>query len=806
METPVNAPVKRRRTREDRRRTARACDRCRRLKERCEGGIPCSRCMHLRRTCEFKRLSSVDHDQSPVQVKSTAPEVNVHELLERVLYMERILKHKFEGIDLDLDSLRRMARAIDEHEQNNSSAPPDEDSIEDEVCTIDPVEDTTTHYSGEFSYWNFSMRVKRHIEDRMVYNSCFTYAQYQKLMAAQQTQDPLQVSNYWRAEQLHSGANSIAAAISCCPPRHIADFLINVFFKHAETYYYVLDKEWLTDKVDDLYNDRGRFGNKSAAVVSIVLTVFAIATQYAYLDSPTPKSAEFTEDALGTMFYQQAIRLLPEIIEASSLESVQACLLFAIYALPLDASGLGYIYITLTNRLGMQNGLHRRYTGTGLSAAMVEMRNRVWWTAYTLERKLSIFHGRPLSTHRFDVDAPLPTHRDDLQCEIIPYMVASIQLTQRLEELCREMYVCSLSVLSFATDECYRFLLRTCPKHERSSILSRLVDGKNSLEAWWKTLPDEVQAQKNVPYQQTNSHFRLYIHIRLEYCLVSMFIGRPLLLNRAASRSSPASPETQNSDNRAVTTSATNNHTKHRQQLVDSCIQAAKEALRLCSTLRNNGPGLARASYVEYSSCRGSLLALIARSIQGQSSQFQGELRQGLEMIREMAAAGDSARSEVAFLESLEHALARLQCANEADGTGNGDTPGSKSGADYEGFKQWETMWKSSGSTHPENMHSQWNPGLTSSGSQNHLDEHIPQSFRNGISSSMSHTEDMPNIHSPCSFDALPFDNGSLPVQPELRFLQEFLAMPGYTFDTGFGVDDSLDGLEGTGSSFPGSR
>ncbi|KAL4752243.1 hypothetical protein BDW72DRAFT_192187 [Aspergillus terricola var. indicus] len=773
MEAPVNAPFKRRRTREDRRRTARACDRCRRLKERCEGGIPCSRCMHLRRTCEFKRLSSVDHEQSPVPVQSTTPslpEVNVQELLERVMYMERILKHKFEAIDLDLDSLRRMARALDEHEQNTSSALPDEDSIEDEVCTIDPVEDTTTHYSGEFSYWNFSMRVKRHIEDRM------------------QTQDPLQVSNYWRAEQLHSGANSIAAAISCCPPRHIADFLISVFFRHAETYYYVLDKAWLTDKVDALYNDRGRFGNKSAAVVSIVLTVFAIATQYAYLDSPTRKSADFTEDALGTMFYQQAIRLLPEIIEASSLESVQACLLFAIYALPLDASGLGYIYVTLTNRLGMQNGLHRKYTGTGLSPAMVEMRNRVWWTAYTLERKISIFHGRPLSTHRFDVDAPLPTHRDDMQCEIIPYMVASVQLTQRLEELCREM-----------------FLLRTCPKHERSSILSRLVNGKNSLEAWWKTLPDEVQAQKDVPYTQTNPHFRSCIHLRLEYCLVSMFIGRPLLLSRASSRSSPASPETINSDNRAVATSVANNHTKHRQQLVESCIRAANEALKLCGILRNNGPGLARASYVEYSSCRASLLALIAHSIQGQSSQFHGELRQGLEMIREMAAAGDSARSEVALLESLERALVRLRCANEANGASAGDTPGSKSGADYEGFKQWETLWKSSGSAYSENMHSQWTPGYTSSESQNHLDEPISQLFRTGASS-MSHTEDMPNLQSPCSFDALPFDHGSLPVQPELRFLQEFLEMPGYRFDAGFGVDDSLDGLGGTGSSFAGSR
>ncbi|KAL4999487.1 fungal-specific transcription factor domain-containing protein [Aspergillus recurvatus] len=771
IEAPQNIPVRRRRTREDRRRTARACDRCRRLKERCEGGIPCSRCMHLHRTCEFKRRSSIDHDRSPVLVRSTTPslpEVNVHELLERVMHMEKILKHKFEGIDLDLDSLRRMARALDEHEQNNSSAPPDEDPIEDEVCTIDPVEDTTTHYSGEFSYWNFSMRVKRHIEDRM------------------QAQDPLQVSNYWRAEQLHSGANSIAAAISCCPPRHIAEFLVSVFFKHAETYYYVLDKEWLAGKVDALYNDRGQFGNKSAAVVSIILTVFAIATQYAYLDSPSRRPADFSEDTLGAMFYQQAIRLLPEIIEASSLESVQACLLFAIFALPLDASGLGYIYITLTNRLGMQNGMHRKYTGTGLSATMIEMRNRVWWTAYTLERKISIFHGRPLSTHRFDVDAPLPTHRDDMHCETIPYMVASIQLTRRLEELCQEM-----------------FLLRTCSKHERSSILSRLVDRKRNLEAWWKTLPDELQVQRDVPYRQTHPNFRACIHLRLEFCLVSMFIGRPLLLNRAPSRSTPVFSEPLDGDNRAETAGAINSHAKHRQELVDSCIQAAKEALRLCGILHNHGPGLARASYVEYSSCRASLLAVIARSIQDQSSQLHGELRQGLGMIREMAAAGDSARSEVALLESLERALARLRCANETDGAGTGDVSGSKPGADYEGFKQWETLWKSSGSARPENMHSQWTAGPTQSGSQSRSGNPVP--LESSVPCSMSPNEDMSDLHSPYPFDALAFDHGNLPIQPELRFLQEFLAMPGDRFEAGFGVDSNLGCLGGNGTPFPGS-
>ncbi|KAL4899896.1 fungal-specific transcription factor domain-containing protein [Aspergillus multicolor] len=763
--------VKRRRTREDRRRTARACDRCRRLKERCEGGIPCARCMHLRRTCEFKRLLPVEHERAhgPVPTESTilsSPDVNVPELLERVMYMENILKHKFEGIDLDIDSLRRMSRALDEYEQNSTSAPPDEDPIEEEVCTIDPVEDTTTHYSGEFSYWNFSMRVKRHIEDRM------------------QAQDPVQVSNYWRAEQLHSGANSIAAAISCCPPRHIADFLIKVFFKHAETYYFVVDKDWLMEKVDALYSDPARFGNKSASVISVILTVFAIATQYAYLDSPGQRSTEFSEDALGTMFYQQAIRLLPEIIEASSLESVQACLLFAIYALPLDASGLGYVYITLTNRLGMQNGMHRKYTGSVLSTAMIETRNRVWWTAYTVERKISIFHGRPLSTHRFDVDAPLPTFEEgphvDGRISTISYMVASIQLTRRLEELCQEM-----------------FLLRTCPKRERLAILSRLINGKADLEAWWKTLPDEMH--KPLPSQHT--HFRARIHLRLEYCLISMFIGRPLLLNRTSSRSAPTSPETSNSGCNPEDAGANNadNQTRYRLPLVNSCIESAKEALRLCGILRNNGPGLARASYIEYSSCRASLLVLIARSIQDQSSEFRHELREGLDMVREMAASGESARSEVALLESLERALGRLQCANNS--TENSERPETQPASDYEGFKNWETMWKSGSSLLPEGdvglPSSQWTPP-----SGAHWGHSFTQRMQTGpCSSTLDHNENLLDIHSPHSFDALPLDNGDLHMNPELRFLQEFLAIPGYRFDAGLAVDTEL-GLGGIEAPF----
>lgn len=125
--------------------------------------------------------------------------------------------------------------------------------------------------------------------------------------------------------------------------------------------------------------------------VAILLTVFAIGIQYAHLESsgqsaPDTPSTKVSEDEIGTAFYQQAIRLLPEIIEISSLESVQACLLFGYYALPVDASGLGFIYLNLTIRLGMQNGMHRKCEGGAFSPNMVETRNRLWWTAYVLER------------------------------------------------------------------------------------------------------------------------------------------------------------------------------------------------------------------------------------------------------------------------------------------------------------------------------------------------------------------------------------------------------------------------------------
>lgn len=133
-----------------------SCDRCRRVKEKCEGGIPCRRCAHLRYSCEFKEPPLRARDGA-INRASNAP---AEEILERQKYMERILTHK--GIATDTTNLRRIYDAIVESEAEREQSgnattatttttttddtPEEEDNldIEEENFEIRPVEENIT--------------------------------------------------------------------------------------------------------------------------------------------------------------------------------------------------------------------------------------------------------------------------------------------------------------------------------------------------------------------------------------------------------------------------------------------------------------------------------------------------------------------------------------------------------------------------------------------------------------------------------------------------------------------------------------
>lgn len=198
--------------------------------------------------------------------------------------------------------------------------------------------------------------------------------------------------------------------LSCLPPRAVANFLVHVYFEFAQVNCFYAEEAWLRKKLDFLYEAPGHVTSEDSAWVCSVLMVLAIGTQFAHMAAGPPKDDAETEDGaraahthmnlnmtpppfpggpdadVGVTFYQMASKLIPDIITVASMESVQACLLLAHYALPLDTQGLAYTYLGLGIKMAIQNGMHRKYTGSDLDSWTIETRNRLWWTAYTVER------------------------------------------------------------------------------------------------------------------------------------------------------------------------------------------------------------------------------------------------------------------------------------------------------------------------------------------------------------------------------------------------------------------------------------
>jgi hypothetical protein len=220
----------------------------------------------------------------------------------------------------------------------------------------------------------------------------------------------MEIVEYFRATKLQSPASTVYAVLKTLPPREVTDFLTQIFFQFVETNYFYVSEAWLQDKLEILYSRPADISSNDAGWICAVLAVLAIGTQYAHMDSgPSAfdsssggsggKDTE-SEPDVGVPLYHMATTLLPDVITIASLECVQACLLLALYTMPLDTQGLSYTYVGLTIKMAIQNGMHRKYSGQGFDSETVETRNRLWWAAYTLERYQSFYKAWNLITNR----------------------------------------------------------------------------------------------------------------------------------------------------------------------------------------------------------------------------------------------------------------------------------------------------------------------------------------------------------------------------------------------------------------------
>jgi hypothetical protein len=186
------------------------------------------------------------------------------------------------------------------------------------------------------------------------------------------------------------------------------------------------------------------------------------------------------------------------------------------------------------------------------------------------------------------------------------------------------MEICCVLPLLLLTEP-PRSILKTQPKNEVTESLGRLVRLQNELRSWWESLSEDVFCKE--PNLHT-SISRNSMHLKLEYCLVRMFVGRIFILPQEGGRNS-ASPSTSITEPSGVAS----RKKRLRLLLVTDCVEAALAVIETCRVLRA-GIGLARASYTEFSSCRAALLVITAQCLYNREDAYKKALRDGLSMLK----------------------------------------------------------------------------------------------------------------------------------------------------------------------------
>jgi hypothetical protein len=191
-------------------------------------------------------------------------------------------------------------------------------------------------------------------------------------------------------------------------------------------------------------------------------------------------------------------------------------------------------------------------------------------------------------------------------------------------------------------------------------------------------LPEETYCRDLSP---AGGLFRSNVHLKLDYCLTRIFIGRPFQFSNVKNTNPPSSncPSQRGAIHRS----------KIRSILVTDCVEAALEIVDLCRLLRDE-TGLARASFTEFSSCRAALLVILAQSLTKRTERLRNALSQGMGLIKSMSMGVGFARAAVNDIEALERAIRRLDEWSEKQDHIRHDMVDSG----YERFKNWEMLWK----------------------------------------------------------------------------------------------------------------
>lgn len=108
-----------------------------------------------------------------------------------------------------------------------------------------------------------------------------------------------------------------------------------------------------------------------------------------------------------------ALQFVPTMCEARSIENIEAMVLLVVYHLRTASSHGMWYMVGLAMRTAIDLGMHRKANEINMDPFTAQLRRRLFWTVYYLERVVSMSLGRPFSISDRHIDLDLPLDVDD---------------------------------------------------------------------------------------------------------------------------------------------------------------------------------------------------------------------------------------------------------------------------------------------------------------------------------------------------------------------------------------------------------
>ncbi|KAL1889765.1 hypothetical protein Cpir12675_005669 [Ceratocystis pirilliformis] len=201
---------------------------------------------------------------------------------------------------------------------------------------------------------------------------------------------------------------AFAPPVPDIPSLEVTQHLLYHYYNSIHTMFPIIHWPSFREEIDRMYA-QGNGHRESPDFLAIFFAVLALGS----LSSTEPPPHHYAHRV-----YQQgelleaARKLVDPWATSGTLNHVKALTLMVIAFNEVNLKTGAFMWLGAAIRTAQSIGLYAE-TGSSVGFVEVEMRRRVWWTLYVLDRSMSAEMGRPVMIDDTDCDIPLPAGVDD---------------------------------------------------------------------------------------------------------------------------------------------------------------------------------------------------------------------------------------------------------------------------------------------------------------------------------------------------------------------------------------------------------